>query len=252
MARGIRERHARSCRQRQGGRCSCEPSFEAYVWQPEQGRQVRRTFRDHAEAKGWVRDAKVAVRRGRPVVKPALTVEATCADWLAKATAGVIRTVGGDPFKPATLRAYKTAFTKRVFPTFGGEPLGDVQRADLQEWVDTMNAEGLAASTINVTVSALQTVYRHQLARDRIKVNPTVGLDLPAIRNGRDRVAPPEEAAALLAAVPDGDRAIWATAFYAGLRRGELQALRVQAIDLPGRRDSRPGRLGHDRGRTAH
>jgi integrase len=31
MARGIRERHARSCRSRTGGRCSCEPSFEAQV-----------------------------------------------------------------------------------------------------------------------------------------------------------------------------------------------------------------------------
>ena len=37
---------------------------------------------------------------------------------------------------------------------------------------------------------------------------------------------------ALIAAVPEQDRAIWATAMYAGLRRGELRALRVQEIDL--------------------
>jgi conjugative relaxase-like TrwC/TraI family protein len=39
-------------------------------------------------------------------------------------------------------------------------------------------------------------------------------------------------AAELLAVLPDAERAIWATAFYAGLRRGELQALRCMDIDL--------------------
>jgi integrase len=32
--------------------------------------------------------------------------------------------------------------------------------------------------------------------------------------------------------LPDHDRPIWAAAFYAGLRRGELQALRVRDVDL--------------------
>lgn len=40
------------------------------------------------------------------------------------------------------------------------------------------------------------------------------------------------EAATLLAVLPADDRAVWATAFYAGLRRGELHALRVRDIDL--------------------
>jgi integrase len=48
----------------------------------------------------------------------------------------------------------------------------------------------------------------------------------------RERYASPEEAEALIAAVPIGDRAIWATATYAGLRLGELRALRVDDVDL--------------------
>lgn len=32
--------------------------------------------------------------------------------------------------------------------------------------------------------------------------------------------------------LPEGDRAIWATAMYAGLRRGESMALRVDRIDM--------------------
>jgi integrase len=57
-------------------------------------------------------------------------------------------------------------------------------------------------------------------------------LDRASVRGGRDRIAPPAEAAALIAAAPPQDRAKWATAAYAGLRLGELQALRIEDIDL--------------------
>jgi integrase len=65
-----------------------------------------------------------------------------------------------------------------------------------------------------------------------VAINPTTGVDLPAVRGSRDRIAAPSEAAELIAALPRQDRALWATAMYAGLRRGELMALRWAAVDL--------------------
>jgi integrase len=68
--------------------------------------------------------------------------------------------------------------------------------------------------------------------RGEVAVNPTLGLELPAVRGQRDRIASPEEATKLLAVLPEADRALWVTAFYSGLRRGELAALRWEDIDL--------------------
>jgi integrase len=93
-------------------------------------------------------------------------------------------------------------------------------------------ADGLAASTIQATVIPLKAIFRRELSRDRLTVNPTAGLELPAVRGGRDRIASPKEATALIAALPVDDRAMWATALYAGLRRGELMALRVDDVDF--------------------
>ena len=62
-------------------------------------------------------------------------------------------------------------------------------------------------------------------------MNPLASLRLPRVEGKRDRFATPKEAAELIAALPEDDRALWATAFYSGLRKGELQALRVEDID---------------------
>jgi integrase len=64
-----------------------------------------------------------------------------------------------------------------------------------------------------------------------VSINPTTGLEIPAARGGRDRIAPPEECAQLLSAL-QRDQALWATAMYGGLRRGELMALRIEDVDL--------------------
>jgi integrase len=78
----------------------------------------------------------------------------------------------------------------------------------------------------------LRVIYRRAVARDLVAINPTDGLELPAVRGRRTRIADPAEAELLIAAVPERDRPVWATAMYAGLRAGELQALRWSDVDL--------------------
>lgn len=79
---------------------------------------------------------------------------------------------------------------------------------------------------------AAQAIYRRAKARSGLPVNPTHDLELPAPRPREVEILSPDRAAALLAAAPACDRALWATALYAGLRYGELRALRWDAVDL--------------------
>lgn len=105
-------------------------------------------------------------------------------------------------------------------------------RVDLQDLADEMLADGLDPSTIRNVLMPLRVIYRRALSRGEVSVNPTHGLELPAPRGCRDRIATPAEAEQLLAALAPADRAVWAAALYGGLRRGELQALRWEDVDL--------------------
>jgi integrase len=63
-------------------------------------------------------------------------------------------------------------------------------------------------------------------------IDPTKGLRLPAVPLTRDRIATADEAHRLIAALEEEDQALWGCAMYAGIRLGELRALRAEKIDL--------------------
>ena len=82
-------------------------------------------------------------------------------------------------------------------------------------------------------LNPLQAYFRRAIHREELTDNPTTGIDLPAGKAAKPRrIVTPAEATRLIAELPLEDRALWATAFYAGLRRGELQALRALDVDL--------------------
>jgi len=139
--------------------------------------------------------------------------------------------VGERPTGPRG-QGYDQALRDRILPDFGAAKLSEITRPDVQDLADRLLAQDLDPSTIRNALMPLRTIYRRAIARGEVAVNPTSSVELPAVRGKRDRIASPSEAADLIAAVPEPDRALWAAAMYAGLRRGELMALRWEDVDL--------------------
>jgi integrase len=155
------------------------------------------------------------------------TVTEEARNWIERAERGDARARGGRPYKPSVVRGYRSDLERYVIPALGSFRVSQLRRREVQDLlVDELAARGLSGSRIRGVVNALRVVLRRPLHADELQNDPTERLDLPAGSQPRERAASPSEAAALLEALPAEDRALWATAFYAGLRRGELRALR--------------------------
>jgi integrase len=99
--------------------------------------------------------------------------------------------------------------------------------------VDRLAADGLAAATVTATVTPLRAIYRRARQLGVVHANPTSGLSVPAVDRRQTRFATAEQLEAMLERLDDAkDRAMWATALYAGLRRGELMGLHRENVDL--------------------
>lgn len=238
MATGIVKRHSRSCRSGQAGRCSCQPSYQAWASQKVAGkhRKVKKTFSGEgafAAAKAWREDAGTRKRKGVLGQPTKLTLRQEAEDWLRGARAGEIRLRSGRRYKPSTLRGYQQALDTYLSESaLAYLRLTEIRRPDVQDFCDRLLADGLSGSTVRNVLNPLQAICRRALARDRVASNLTTGIELPRDEDARDRIASPQEAERLLGALPAGDRALWATAFYAGLRRRELCGLRWSDVDL--------------------
>ena len=228
---GIRVRHGRACGA-PDARCSCAPAYEAWAYDRRTDRKIRKTFPTMAAAKAWRAEATTAVRKGSMRAAPTGTVRQAADAWLAGARDGSIRNRSGDVYKPSAIRGYDAALRTRILPDLGAAKLADVGRQDVQDLADRMLADGADPSTIRNAIMPLRVIFRRAVSRGEVSVNPCTGLELPAVRGRRDRIASPEEAADLLSILADDDRVLWATALYGGLRRGELMELRWSDVDL--------------------
>jgi integrase len=153
--------------------------------------------------------------------------------WLEAARAGIVRNRSGETYKPAALRSYDRVLRLHVLPRLGRERLRDVTLPQLQRFVDQLAGDGLAAATITTTITPLRAIYRRARQLGDVHANPTSGVSVPAVDRRQTRFATAGQVEAMLDRLEHAkDRALWATAIYAGLRRGELMALHREEVDL--------------------
>jgi integrase len=216
MATGIRVRQGKN-----------GTTYEAWVYSKRDQKKIRRSFPTLAAAKGWRTDAQKAVKDKRLRAPSSRTLREEVDDWLAGARAGRILNKRAEPYKPSVIRGYETALRLRVLPVLGDR----IDLADLLQLKEELLGAGHSGSTIRNSFVPVQALYRRARRNGLVSVNPAADLDLPTAGR-RDRAATPAQAAELLSVLPEFERALWATAFYAGLRRGELRGLRNRDVGL--------------------
>src|SRR5664279_6462828 len=145
MAEGIRKRHAVDCRAEKGSRCRCDGGYQAFVYSPSDRKRIYKTFARESEARSWRAEAKRALDRGALRAPGARTLREVGNYWLEGAERGDVRSRSGHPYKPATLRGYRTSLNERILPLLGERKLNTITTLDLQVIVDEWQAEGQAS-----------------------------------------------------------------------------------------------------------
>ncbi len=120
-------------------------------------------------------------------------------------------------------------------PTFGGIRLGDIRRADIQDYV-TRRAGEVSAASVTKELNVLKHLMGLAVEWELIPFNPAAKVKAPRVPAGRLRYLQPTELRALLAACPEWLRPIAALAAFTAMRRGEILGLRWLDVDLGGGR----------------
>ena len=212
--------------------------WQAEVFDQRTNRRRRKHFRTLAEARAWRREAQTAVQQGTVRITTTPSLRDACAALIEGMESGAIPARGGQPYRAAVIRKYASTLRLYVLDDLGALSVNEVTHVDLLDHADRLRARGLAPNTVRRAFDPLRVVMRRAVQRGWIGANPCTGLELPTgMVRPRDRVLDPSAIAEMIDALPDvRDRALWACAFHAGLRFGELRALRWEHIDLVGSR----------------
>jgi integrase len=196
--------------------------------------KVKRTFRTYPEANRWRTQNKGKVATGARIAQTQKTLNQAAADWLAGASADppTVLTRGGTPYKPSVVRSYRRDLDKYILSDLGAHKLGSIGRGDLKRLITRLVGQGLSPSKVRNIVNPLRAIYREALDAEEVEVNPTAGLRLPRVPDPQRRTVGVTAMFTYLDALPEDLEALYATAFFAGLRRGEIRALRWNDVLL--------------------
>jgi len=187
-------------------------------------KQVSETTRTRKEAEALLAKRQHDLRSGVYVEPTRTTVAAFLADWL---------TLVAATKEESTTYSYGSIIRSRILPTLGSLPLASVTTAKVQAlYLDLLN-QGKAPKTVRLTHTVFRQAMAHAVAVRLLARNPAEGVQLPSEGDTDDITWTAAEVRAFLAATrADRFGPMFAVALDAGMRLGELLALRWSDVDL--------------------
>lgn len=125
---------------------------------------------------------------------------------------------------PRTVREYERfAREGGELSWWAGRSIGEVDYASLEDWSLWLAERGLAPKTRRNVIGAFRVFLGWLRKRGALAAVPDV--PMPAAVDHEPVVISPRTQAAILAAIPEGERGAYLVAAYMGLRPGEIRAL---------------------------
>jgi len=131
--------------------------------------------------------------------------------------------------KNSTWRDWRSVVNNRILPFMGSLPIGAVDIPTIERFLDSLNC---GPKRINNILVPVRSIFKYAKRQGYIAINPMDDIDNLKLEQPDISPFDTEEMHSIIHAIPEQYKAFTITAFFTGMRFGEIAALRWESINF--------------------